>query len=156
MRDAQTAHVVCFGAFKFDLKAGELYRAGQKVRLQEQPFRILEMLIARPGDVATRDQIRKKLWPNDTVVEFDHSINAAMKKLRHAVGDSAEQPQYIETVGRRGYRLLVPVKWLDTLASRDLDEVRAQPPLPARANLRAASARDQHDMNFLRPVHSGN
>ena len=114
MRDETTVHVVSFGPFKLDLKAGELHSDGQKVRLQEQPFRLLEMLVARPGDVVTREEIRKRLWPNDTVVEFDHSINAAIKKLRQALSDSAEEPRYIETVARRGYRLLVIVKRMDS------------------------------------------
>ena len=69
------------------------------------------MLIEHAGEVVTREEIKQKLWPNDTVVEFDHSINAAIKKLRLALGESAEEPQYVETVARRGYRLLVPVQW---------------------------------------------
>lgn len=79
--------------------------------LQEQPFQILLMLVERRGDVATLDEIQKRLWPNDTVVEFDHSIHTAIKKLRQALGDSADSPKYVETVARRGYRLLVPVEW---------------------------------------------
>ena len=81
--------------------------------LQQQPFQVLAMLVERRGEVATREEIRKKLWPNDTVVEFDHAINTAIKKLRQALGDSAENPKYIETVARRGYRLLVPVEWVE-------------------------------------------
>jgi serine/threonine protein kinase len=115
MRDARIPNVACFGPFKLDLKAGELQNDGQKLRLQEQPFRILEMLVDHPGEVVTREEIRGKLWPNDTVVEFDHSINAAIKKLRLALGDSAEEPRYVETVARRGYRLLLPVTWMDSL-----------------------------------------
>jgi eukaryotic-like serine/threonine-protein kinase len=110
MQDAPTAKVVCFGPWRLDLKAGELYQNGQTIRLQEQPFRILEMLVGHPGEVISREEIRKKLWPNDTVVEFDHSINAAIKKLRIALGDTAENPRFVETVARRGYRLLVPVE----------------------------------------------
>jgi DNA-binding winged helix-turn-helix (wHTH) protein/tRNA A-37 threonylcarbamoyl transferase component Bud32 len=114
MRDARTLSVACFGPFRLDLKAGELRNDGQKIRLQEQPFRILEMLVDHPGEVVTREEIRKKLWPNDTVVEFDHSINGAIKKLRLALSDTADKPSYIETVARRGYRLLVPVRWRDS------------------------------------------
>jgi serine/threonine protein kinase len=100
---------VQLGVFEVDLLAGEL-RDGDRVhRLQEQPFQILSMLIARGGQVVTRNDIRQKLWPNDTVVEFDHSINSAIKKLRQALGDSADNPQYIETIARRGYRLLAAV-----------------------------------------------
>jgi len=104
MQDAPTARVVCFGPWRLDLKAGELHQNGQTIRLQEQPLRILEMLVTHPGEVISREEIRKKLWPNDTIVEFDHSINAAIKKLRFALGDSAEAPRFIETVARRGYR----------------------------------------------------
>jgi eukaryotic-like serine/threonine-protein kinase len=100
-----------FGAFELDVKAGELRRGGRRVLLQEQPFRVLMMLVERAGDVATREEIRKRLWPNDTIVEFDNGINRAIRKLRKALGDSAENPKYIETLGRRGYRLLLPVEW---------------------------------------------
>lgn len=101
---------VRLGDFEVDLRAGELRDGDRVVLLQEQPFQILSMLIARGGEIVTREEIQKKLWPNDTVVEFDHSINAAIKKLRRELGDTADAPQYIETVARRGYRLLVPVE----------------------------------------------
>ena len=102
------------GPFEFDLKAGELRGGDGKVRrLQEQPFRILLMLVERSGALVTREEIQKKLWPNDTVVEFDHSIHTAINKLRQAFGDSAEDPKYVETVARRGYRLMVSVERLD-------------------------------------------
>jgi serine/threonine protein kinase/dipeptidyl aminopeptidase/acylaminoacyl peptidase len=102
-----------FGAFELNLKAGELCKGTRKILLQEQPFQILLMLLEQRGEVVTRDEIKKRLWPNDTVVEFDHSIHTAIKKLRQALGDSAENPKYIETVARRGYRLLVPVELVD-------------------------------------------
>jgi len=111
MKAAPSSGVLCFGPFKLDLRAGEVHKGDRRIRLQEQPFQILKMLIERPCEVVTREEIRKKLWPNDTVVEFDHSINAAIKKLRLALGDSAEEPKYVETVARRGYRLMVPVEW---------------------------------------------
>jgi len=107
--DVVAGNTVCFGPFKLALKAGELYQDGRKIRLQEQPFQVLKMLLQHPGEVVSREEIKKKLWPNDTIVEFDHSINAAIKKLRLALGDSAEEPKYVETVARRGYRLMVPV-----------------------------------------------
>jgi DNA-binding winged helix-turn-helix (wHTH) protein/tRNA A-37 threonylcarbamoyl transferase component Bud32 len=104
---------VQIGPFEFDLKAGELRERDGKVRrLQEQPFRILLMLVERSGGLVTREEIQNKLWPNDTVVEFDHSIHTAINKLRQAFGDSAENPKYIETVARRGYRLMVSVEQL--------------------------------------------
>src|SRR5438094_1953616 len=111
MRASPSAKAVCFGPFMLDLRAGELCKDGRKIRLQEQPLQVLRMLIEHAGEVVTREEIKQKLWPNDTVVEFDHSINAAIKKLRLALGESAEEPQYVETVARRGYRLLVPVQW---------------------------------------------
>src|SRR5580700_10959259 len=102
-------HVV-FGAFELDVRAGELRKLGVKIRLQEQPFRVLLMLLERPGEVVLREEIRKRLWPNDTIVEFAPSINAAIQRLRDALGDSADEPRYVETVARRGYRLLEKVR----------------------------------------------
>ena len=105
---------VCFGVFELDLIAGELRKDGVRaIRLPEQPFLILTMLLEHPGEVVSREEIRKKLWPNDTIVEFEHSISAAMNRLRQALGDSADSPRYIETLARRGYRLMVPVEWVD-------------------------------------------
>jgi len=107
-----------FGAFELDLKSGELRRLEpgperRTIILQEQPFRILQMLIERAGEIATREDLKKKLWPNDTIVDFDHSINVAIGTLRRVLGDSAAQPIYIETVASRGYRLLVPASWVE-------------------------------------------
>jgi serine/threonine protein kinase/DNA-binding winged helix-turn-helix (wHTH) protein len=110
LMEAGIPNRVRFGAFEFDLKAGELRKGTRKVLLQEQSFQILLMLVQRPGDVLTRDEIQRRLWPNDTVVEFDHSIHTAINKLRQALGDSADSPKYIETLARRGYRLLTPVE----------------------------------------------
>jgi eukaryotic-like serine/threonine-protein kinase len=104
--------VVRFGVFELDLRARELRKDGRTTGLPEQSIRILALLVERPGDVVLREEIRKTLWPNDTVVEFDHSINAAMKRLRQALDDSADNPQYIETLARRGYRWLVPAQRL--------------------------------------------
>ena len=102
---------VRFGAFEFDLKAGELRRGTLNVLLQERPFQLLLMLVERRGDIVTLPEIKKRFWPNDTIVEFDHGIHTAVKKLRQALGDSAENPKYVETVARRGYRLIVSVEW---------------------------------------------
>src|SRR6516164_8926186 len=103
MQPAELPNNVRFGPFRLDLRAGELHKDDRKIRLQEQPFRVLKLLVERPGEVVTREELQKKLWPNDTIVEFDHSINAAIKKLRLTVGDSAGEPRYVETVARRGY-----------------------------------------------------
>src|SRR5262252_4402560 len=98
--------IVRFGPFELDLRAGELRKEGRKIRLQEQPFQILRMLLESPGEVVLREEIRSRLWPGDTVVEFDHSINAAVRRLRDALRDSADKPRYIETLARRGYRFI--------------------------------------------------
>lgn len=99
-----------FGVFELDLRAGELRRQGMKVKLQEQPFRVLAQLLEKPGQVVTRGEFRDRLWPADTFVDFDHSLNAAIRRVRDALGDSAENPTFIETVARRGYRFLPPVQ----------------------------------------------
>jgi Tol biopolymer transport system component/DNA-binding winged helix-turn-helix (wHTH) protein len=103
------SELVGFGPFEVDLRAGELRRNGSKVRLQEQPFQILAMLLQRPGEIVRREELRNRLWPADTFVDFDHGLNAAVKRLRDALGDSAENARYVETVARRGYRLIAPV-----------------------------------------------
>jgi serine/threonine protein kinase len=110
----RSASLACFGPFELHIRAGELHRDGHTTRLQEQPFQVLKMLLDHPGEVVSREEMRRVLWPNDTIVEFDQSINAAIKKLRLALADSAENPLYIETVARRGYRLIVPVTWRET------------------------------------------
>src|SRR5258708_5833114 len=98
--------IIRFGAFEIDLAQGELRRDGQKFRLQDQPFQLLAALLERPGEVVSIGTLRGKLWPADTFVDFDHSLNAAIKRLRDALGDDPENPQFIETVPRRGYRFL--------------------------------------------------
>ncbi|MGA7412047.1 MAG: protein kinase, partial [Bryobacteraceae bacterium] len=112
MPAAPPSHIVRFGAFELNIKAGELNKNRRRVHLQEQPLQILKMLLEHPGEVVTMEAIRRTLWPNNTVVEFDNSIHAAIKKLRLAVGVSAEKPRYVETVARRGYRLRMPVEWV--------------------------------------------
>ncbi len=99
-----------FAVFEVDLAAGELRKNGSRIRLQEQPFQILAYLLDRPGEVVTREELRQNLWPADTFVDFDHSLNTAVNKLREALGDSASSPRYVETLARRGYRFLAPVQ----------------------------------------------
>jgi DNA-binding winged helix-turn-helix (wHTH) protein len=101
--------VVRFGLFEFDLAAGELRKQGRKIKLQDQPFQVLELLISRPGEVVTREELQKALWPADTFVEFDQGLNTAIKKIRLALGDSADNPRFIETLPRKGYRFIAPV-----------------------------------------------
>src|SRR5215475_366458 len=99
-----------FGVFEVNLRSGELRKHGLRVRLQEQPFRVLVMLLEHSGEVVTREELQKHLWPSDTFVDFDHGLNKAINKLREALGDSAENPRFVETVARRGYRFLADVK----------------------------------------------
>src|SRR5580704_7558175 len=113
--DAADSDRVRVGAFELDRDAGELYAGHQRIRLQEQPFQILLMLLERPKGLITGEEIQKKLWPDDRVVEFEHSIHTAINKLRIAFGDSAQNPRYIETVARRGYRLIATVERPDTV-----------------------------------------
>jgi cholera toxin transcriptional activator len=103
-----------FAVFEVDSAAGELRKNGNCIRLQEQPFQILVCLLDRAGEVVTREELREKLWPADTFVDFDHSLNTAIAKLREALGDSASNPRYVETLARRGYRFLAPVQRADT------------------------------------------
>jgi len=105
-----STRTVRFGAFIADLRSGELHRDGSRVKLQEQPFRILAMLLEHPGELVTREELHTRLWPTDTFVDFDHSINVAVAKIREALGDCSDKPQFVETVGRRGYRFLAVVE----------------------------------------------
>src|SRR5579864_836126 len=106
VRSASQSQVIQFADFQADLRAGELYRDGRKIKLQERPFKILSILLENPGEVVTREELRQRIWPADTFVDFDHSLAVAVNKIREALGDSAETPNFIETVGRRGYRFL--------------------------------------------------
>jgi TolB-like protein/DNA-binding winged helix-turn-helix (wHTH) protein/Tfp pilus assembly protein PilF len=101
-----------FGRFEVDRRAGELRKDGRRVKLQEKPFRMLEALLERPGEVVTRDQLRQRLWPADTFVDFDNSLNTVVNKVRAALGDAAESPRFVETLGRRGYRFIAPLEAL--------------------------------------------
>jgi DNA-binding winged helix-turn-helix (wHTH) protein len=107
---ARSANVVRFEVFEVDLRAQELYKAGRKIKLQVQPFQVLAMLLEHPGEVVTRDEMQKRLWPADTFVDFDHSLNTAIKKLRQALGDDKKKPRFVETLPKRGYRFLASVK----------------------------------------------
>lgn len=102
--------LVRFADFEVDLRAGQLRKRGAKLRLQEQPFRLLAALLESSGEVVTREELRSRLWPADTFVDFDHRLAAAISKLRDALNDSAENPRFVETVGRRGYRFMVRIE----------------------------------------------
>src|SRR6516225_4044540 len=101
--------LACFGDFVVDLRTGELFKNGKKIRLQIQPFQVLALLVQRPGELVSRDELRDKLWPDNTFVDFDDGLNTAVRKLRHVLRDSAEHPKYIETLPRRGYRFVAPL-----------------------------------------------
>src|SRR5579863_1005835 len=118
MYTLSSGHVL-FGAFELDLSTGELRSIeapdpNNKVILREQVFQVLRMLLEREGKIVTREEIKGRLWPNDTVVGFDHSINATINTLRRSLGDSADDPRYVETLARRGYRFLVATEWLES------------------------------------------
>src|ERR1700748_3290753 len=106
---ANASAVWRFGVFEIDARTGELRRNGQSIKLREQPSRILLILVEHAGELVTREELRQRLWPSDTFVDFDHSLNSAVMKLREALGDSADRPLYIETVPKKGYRFLAPV-----------------------------------------------
>src|SRR6185295_4812660 len=102
-----------FGIFEADLRTGELKKRGARIRLQEQPFQVLAVLLATPGELVTRDELRRRLWTADTFVDFDHGLNKAINKIRAVLGDSAESPRFGETVARRGYRFIADVAVVD-------------------------------------------
>ena len=110
MPEASPRKAVRFGAFEVDLISGELRKNGTRIRLQEQPFRVLAMLLERPGEMVAREDLHSKLWPGDTFVDFDHGLNTAVNKLREALGDAAANPRFVQTIARRGYRFIAPVQ----------------------------------------------
>jgi len=123
---------VRFGAFELDLTTGELRSIespdpNNRVLLREQVFQVLRMLLEREGKIVTREEIKGRLWPADTVVDFDRSINATIKTLRRALGDSADNPRYIETLARRGYRLMLPIEYLESMPVTALEKDRERP-----------------------------
>src|SRR5579864_7597928 len=134
--------VVRFGMFEADLRAGELRKSGVRVKIQDLPFRTLKLLLSRPDEVVTRDEFRRELWPQDVFVDFDRGISSAIKRLRDALGDSAENPIFIETIDRRGYRWIAPTHLSAATPAaanspgssqeREQEKVVAEAPLPPR------------------------
>jgi TolB-like protein/DNA-binding winged helix-turn-helix (wHTH) protein/Tfp pilus assembly protein PilF len=107
---AAVARILHFGVFEVDLKACELRKHGLRLKLPEQPFQVLVVLLEKPGEIVTREELRNRLWPSDTFVDFDHGLNNAVMRLREVLGDSSENPRFVETIPRRGYRFIAPVK----------------------------------------------
>ena len=105
---APAHRLVRFGVFELDLRSGELRKSGARLNLQQQPLQLLSVLLEQPGELVTREELRKRLWPDDTFVDFEHGLNAAVKRLRDTLGDSADSPRFVETVPRRGYRFIAP------------------------------------------------
>lgn len=118
-------HTVRFGEFEADLRTGEIRKSGRRIKLQDQPFKVLQILLERPGDIVSREELQSRIWPQDTFGDFDHAVNVAVGKLRTALGDSAENPSYIETVPRRGYR------FVGTVDAPSLPARLVEMPLPA-------------------------
>src|SRR5271156_6085585 len=99
---------VTFGLFEADLLSGELWKAGNRIKIQSQPFKVLSILLEHAGEIVSREELQLRLWGKDTIVDFDHSLGTAINKIREALGDSAENPRFVETLARRGYRFIAP------------------------------------------------
>jgi DNA-binding winged helix-turn-helix (wHTH) protein len=125
-----------FGVFELDASSGELRRNGTAVRLREQPARILLLLLEHAGEMVTREQLRQHLWPSDTFVDFDHSLNSAVMKLREALGDSADKPLYIETIPKKGYRFVAPISHTGDTQNGGASSRSTAAPEPAVSNTR--------------------
>ena len=128
----ESRQTVRFGKFELDLRTRELRNNGRTLTLQEQPFQILAALLERPGQLVTRDELTKRLWPSDTFVDFEHSLNKAVNRLREALEDSAERPSLIETLPRRGYRFMVPLESAASAGDSDAIHQPVAKPAPAR------------------------
>jgi DNA-binding winged helix-turn-helix (wHTH) protein len=129
---SEHAEILCFGVFEVDLRSGELRKQGVRIKLQEQPFHVLTVLLQRPGEVLTREELRSQNWPADTFVDFDNSLNTAINKLREALGDTADNPRFIETLPRRGYRFIAPVTGVDGTTKGTVSGVSAAAPTRSR------------------------
>jgi cholera toxin transcriptional activator len=127
------SQIARFGVFELDLSSGELRKSGIRMRLQEQPFQVLALLLEHAGKVVTRDELRQKLWPSDTFVDFDHSLNTAINKVREALGDSAATPRYVETLARRGYRFIAPVQNSEPSGTNEVVAAGAEQNVPSRS-----------------------
>src|SRR6267142_173030 len=130
--ETQAPTILRFGVFEVDLRAGEVRKQGARIRLQEQPFHVLTLLLQRPGEVVTREELRSAIWQSDTFVDFDNGMNTSINKLREALGDSADNPRFIETLPKRGYRFIAQVTGVDGTARETAAGVSAAAPLRSR------------------------
>jgi DNA-binding winged helix-turn-helix (wHTH) protein len=128
MTDAQPARRYRFGTFEANVATGELRRKGLRVKLNAQPFQMLVMLLERPGELLTREEICRELWPDGTFVDYEHGVNSAVNRIREALGDTAANPRFVETLARRGYRFVAPVERMD--AREDAGQRTAEFPSP--------------------------
>src|SRR5271163_2602683 len=131
MEQAPSSPMLKFGPYIVDLTAGEIRKNGSRIRLQEKPLRVLGLLAERQGQLVTREELKKHLWPEDTFVDFETGLNTAVSKLRDALSDSAEKPRYIETIPRRGYRFISPVEFVNGHNPATAGSGNGQKPEPA-------------------------
>src|SRR5438270_14530 len=144
MRAEPLPRVIRFGVFELDLRSGELQRQGRKIRLEGQPVQVLICLLENPGELVTREELHRKLWPADTFVNFEHGLNAAVKRLRQALHDSADNPRFVETLPRRGYRFIAPVQAAAATGDvSSVDAAAATIEVPAARDVAEAKDRDQ-------------
>ncbi len=140
-----------FGLFEVDLQSGELWKAGKKIKIQSQPFKVLTALLEHPGQVVSREELQLRLWGKNTIVDFDHSLGTAINKIREALGDSADNPRFIQTLARRGYRFIAPVGYSNALPDdfKAPDSSESATLLVDRQSV--AKADDVRSSHFLRP-----
>src|SRR5271166_4256365 len=133
---------VRFGVFEVDLRSGELRKSGSRIKLQDQPFKVLQILLEHSGDLVTREELQSRIWPEESFGDFDHAVNVAVGKLRTALGDSADNPSFIETVPRRGYRFVAPLDGalVETPAAPALEIVVPPAQVPTRRRKLALAA----------------
>ena len=134
MTDSEPARRYRFGVFEADAATGELRKQGIRIKLNAQPFQVLLMLLDRPGEVLTREQISQALWSDGTFVDYEHGVNSAVNRIRDALGDTASNPRFVETLARRGYRFVAPVERINLeIAPSDLSELQPTNPEPSQS-----------------------
>lgn len=138
-----------FGPFEADIRTGELRKRGSRLRLQDQPFQVLAMLLAKPGELVTREELQQKLWPQDTFVDFDHGLNTAINKIREALGDTASDPQYVETLPKRGYRFIAHVETTATISTTSSEQSTAVPTDDLQKDINALPQANRNAARFM-------